>query len=159
MRVTRARAARTRVRGVRLSSGAVASDVRRERADGTARRCARFPRGLWARAGTGDGGWRRRSPGGAAERTARFPLGMADWDGRCYLVPMTGADCNWVCNVRAGDGRITLRRGKRKACMLAGIPAWERAPIPAPLPPEVPGAGTHVPAGPKALRSTRSAGL
>ena len=60
-------------------------------------------------------------------RTVTFALRMAERNGRCYLVPMLEADCNWVRNVRAIDGRIILRRGKRTARLLVEIPTRERA--------------------------------
>ncbi len=83
-------------------------------------------------------------------RIVRFPLGMADWNGRWYLVPMLGADCNWVRNVRASDGRATLRHGRRTVCRLVEIPSGERAPILRRYLQKAPGARPHIPVGPKA---------
>src|SRR4051812_3542971 len=52
-------------------------------------------------------------------RVTRFPLGMADWKGNWYLVSMLGDDCNWVRNVRAADGLVTIRHGRSRVCHLA----------------------------------------
>ncbi len=75
----------------------------------------------------------------------RFPLGMADWHGRSYLVPMLGAQCNWVRNVRAADGRVTLRRRHPIACRLVEVPVSQRAPIIKRYLQQVPGARAHIP--------------
>ena len=75
----------------------------------------------------------------------RFPLGMADWQGQWYLVPMLGAQCNWVRNVQAADGRVILRRRRGAACQLAEVPAGERAPILRRYLEKVPGARPHIP--------------
>lgn len=78
-------------------------------------------------------------------RTTRFPLGMADWNGRSYLVPMLGEDCNWVKNVRAAGGTAVLRRRRALRCLLVEIPVHERAPILKRYLAQVPGARPHVP--------------
>jgi hypothetical protein len=39
-----------------------------------------------------------------------------------YLVSMLGERCDWVQNVRAADGRATLRHGRAVACRLAEVP-------------------------------------
>jgi polyisoprenoid-binding protein YceI len=77
----------------------------------------------------------------------RFPLGMADLEGRWYLVPMLGARCNWVENVRAADGRVILRRRRGVPCQLTEVPAGERAPILRRYLEKVPGARPHIPVG------------
>jgi hypothetical protein len=78
-------------------------------------------------------------------RVVRFPLGMADWDGQWYLVPMLGGQCNWVQNVRAADGRATLRRRRAVKCQLVEVPVRERAPIIKRYLGQVPGARPHIP--------------
>ena len=83
-------------------------------------------------------------------RPTRFPLGMADWHGRWYLVPMLGARCNWVQNVRAADGQVTLDNGHAVGCRLVEVPAGERAPIIRRYLQKVPGARPHLPVGPGA---------
>ncbi|MEU7872636.1 nitroreductase/quinone reductase family protein [Dactylosporangium sp. NPDC049140] len=115
------------------------------RGNATARRFAR----LWA-AVQGAGLLPRRwvtleVPGRRTGRTTRFPLGLADWDGRWYLVSMLGNDCNWVRNVRAAGGRVTIRHGRARARQLVELPAAERAPILKRYLQQVPGARPHVP--------------
>jgi hypothetical protein len=78
-------------------------------------------------------------------RLTRFPLGMADWQGDWYLVPMLGESCNWVRNVRAADGLVTIRHGRARACRLVEVPVDERAPILKRYLATVPGARPHVP--------------
>ncbi|HZD69577.1 MAG TPA: nitroreductase/quinone reductase family protein [Actinomycetes bacterium] len=78
-------------------------------------------------------------------RVVRFPLGMADWNGRWYLVSMLGEQCNWVQNVRASDGHVTLRRGRARACRLVEVPVAERASIIKRYLQKVPGARPHIP--------------
>jgi deazaflavin-dependent oxidoreductase (nitroreductase family) len=76
---------------------------------------------------------------------ARFPLGMADWAGHWYLVSMLGEQCNWVQNVRAADGEVTIRHGRALACRLAEVPVSERPPILRRYLDTVPGGRPHVP--------------
>jgi hypothetical protein len=78
-------------------------------------------------------------------RIVRFPLGMADYHGQWYLVPMLGGQCNWVKNVRASDGRVTLRRRRAIQCRLVEIPVSERPPIIKRYLEQVPGARPHIP--------------
>jgi deazaflavin-dependent oxidoreductase (nitroreductase family) len=78
-------------------------------------------------------------------RVARFPLGMADWEGNWYLVSMLGSDCNWVRNVQAADGVVTIRHGRARARHLAEVPVEERAPILKRYLQKVPGARPHIP--------------
>jgi deazaflavin-dependent oxidoreductase (nitroreductase family) len=115
------------------------------RGDATARRFARF----WA-AVQGAGLLPRRwvtleVPGRRTGRTTRFPLGMADRDGQWYLVSMLGNDCNWVRNVRATGGAVTIRRGRARRRQLVEIPAGERAPILKRYLRKVPGGRPHIP--------------
>ncbi|HUA42050.1 MAG TPA: nitroreductase/quinone reductase family protein [Streptosporangiaceae bacterium] len=78
-------------------------------------------------------------------RLTRFPLGMARLDGRWYLVPMLGEQCNWVQNVRAAGGLVTLRHGRARRCRLAELPVSERAPVLRQYLRHVPGARPHIP--------------
>jgi deazaflavin-dependent oxidoreductase (nitroreductase family) len=78
-------------------------------------------------------------------RVTRFPLGMADWQGNWYLVSMLGHDCNWVRNVRAAGGRVTIRHGRARHRRLVEIPVDERAPIIKRYLQKVPGARPHNP--------------
>ena len=86
-------------------------------------------------------------PGRRSGRLTRFPLGMADLSGQWYLVPMLGERCNWVQNVRAAGGRVTLRRRRPVACRLTEVPVAERAPIIRRYLQKVPGARPHIPVG------------
>ncbi len=117
------------------------------RGNAAARRCSRlwaavFDRGLMPKR------WvTLEVPGRRSGRLTRFPLGMADLSGQWYLVPMLGEQCNWVQNVRAADGRVTLRHRRPIACRLAEVPAAERAPIIKRYLQKVPGARPHIPVG------------
>jgi deazaflavin-dependent oxidoreductase (nitroreductase family) len=122
----------------------------RGRGNATARRFARF----WA-AVLGTGLFPRRwvtleVAGRRTGRTTRFPLGMADWRGDWYLVSMLGQNCNWVRNIRAAGGRVTIRHGRGRACHLIEVPAEERAPILKRYLQKVPGARPHIPVDPNA---------
>jgi deazaflavin-dependent oxidoreductase (nitroreductase family) len=115
------------------------------RGNATARRFARF----WA-AVLGTGLFPRRwvtleVVGRRTGRVTRFPLGMADWEGNWYLVSMLGDDCNWVRNVRAAGGLVTIRHGRARTCRLVEIPDEERAPILKRYLRKVPGARPHIP--------------
>ena len=99
-----------------LSDNAVRAMYVGGRGNAVARRFAR----VWA-AVFGAGLFPRRwvtleVAGRRAGRLTRFPLGMADWQGGWYLVPMLGGNCNWVRNVRAVDGLVTIRHGRARAC-------------------------------------------
>jgi hypothetical protein len=80
-------------------------------------------------------------------RTTRFPLGMADWRGQWYLVSMLGEGCNWVQNVRAANGEVTLRRLRSRRCHLVEVPVRERPPILKRYVQKVPGGRPHIPLG------------
>ena len=115
------------------------------RADATARRFAR----AWAavfRLGLMPRRWVTLEVAGRRSgRATRFPLGMADVGGERYLVSMLGERCNWVQNVRAADGRVTLRHRRAVQCRLAEVPVSERAPIIKRYLGRVPGARPHLP--------------
>ena len=83
-------------------------------------------------------------PGRTSGRTTSFPLGMADVGDRWYLVSMLG-ECNWVANARAADGRVALRRRRRRPARLAEVPISDRAAILRRYVEKVPGARPHVP--------------
>lgn len=115
------------------------------RANATAKRFARF--WTWV---LGAGLFPRRwvtleVAGRRTGRLTRFPLGMADWNGAWYLVPMLGESCNWVRNVRAANGLVTIRHGRARRCRLVEVPIDERAPILKRYLQKVPGARPHVP--------------
>ena len=74
----------------------------------------------------------------------RFPLGMADVGGQWYVVSMLG-ECNWVLNVRAAEGRATLRRRRARAVRLFEVPVDERARVIRRYVERVPGGRPHIP--------------
>jgi len=119
----------------------------RGRGDATARRLSRlwaavFARGLMPRR------WvTLEVPGRRSGKLTRFPLGMADLSGQWYLVPMLGEGCNWVQNVRAAGGRVTLRHRRSVTCRLDEVPVAERAPVIRRYLQTVPGARPHIPVG------------
>jgi polyisoprenoid-binding protein YceI len=117
------------------------------RGDATARRFSR----LWAAVfdrGLAPKRWvTLEVPGRRSGKVTRFPLGMAGLSGQWYLVPMLGERCNWVQNVRAAGGQVTLRRRQPVACRLTEVPVAERAPIIRRYLEEVPGARPHIPVG------------
>jgi deazaflavin-dependent oxidoreductase (nitroreductase family) len=83
-------------------------------------------------------------------RLVRFPLGMADVDGHWYLVSMLGERCNWVQNVRAADGRVTLRHRRTVRCQLVEMPVNDCARIIKRYLAVAPGARPHIPVHQKA---------
>jgi hypothetical protein len=78
-------------------------------------------------------------------RLTRFPLGMSDVDGHWYLVPMLGADCNWVRNVRAAGGEAVVRRRRVISRQLIEVPVAERPPVIRRYLEKVPGGRPHIP--------------
>lgn len=77
-------------------------------------------------------------PGGAATLEVRghksgrlisFPVVVADYQGVRYLVAMLGHKTNWVRNLRGGDGRAVLRRGKAEDVTLVEDFSGDRAAI------------------------------
>lgn len=115
------------------------------RADATARRLAR----MWAvvfSLGLAPRRWvTLEVVGRRSGQPTRFPLGMARLDGRWYLVPMLGERCNWVRNVRAAHGRVTVRHGRAVHCRLAELPVSDRPPVLKRYLQQVPGARPHIP--------------
>jgi len=118
------------------------------RADASARRYARFWSWMFA-TGLAPGRWvTLEVPGRVSGRPTRFPLGYADLDGERYLVPMLGADCNWVKNVRAADGLVTIKHLRSLRCRLVEVPVEQRAPILQRYVLQVPGCRPHMPVTP-----------
>lgn len=74
----------------------------------------------------------------------RFPVGMADVAGQWYVVSMLG-ECNWVRNVRAAEGHVTLRRRRARGVRLVEVPVDERAPVIRRYVGRVPGGRPHIP--------------
>jgi F420H(2)-dependent quinone reductase len=84
-------------------------------------------------------------PGRRTGRIVRLPLVMVLIDGKRYLVSMLGEDVNWVCNVRAADGRVTLRHGRSEDVKLEEVAPEDRAPILKDYLDRAPRAGAHMP--------------
>src|SRR5215212_2876200 len=57
-------------------------------------------------------------PGRRSGRIIRFPLVMVVVAGERYLVSMLGEEVNWVRNVRAAGGNVTLHHGRREEVRL-----------------------------------------
>jgi polyisoprenoid-binding protein YceI len=70
---------------------------------------------------------------------------MTRLDGQWYLVSMLGERCNWVQNVRAAHGQVTLRHGRAMRCRLQEIPVSGRPPVLKRYLQQVPGAQPHFP--------------
>src|SRR5512140_3486217 len=54
-------------------------------------------------------------------RMTSLPLVMAVVEGERYLVSMLGAEVDWVRNVKAAGGNVTLRHGRREAVHLEEV--------------------------------------
>ncbi|WP_281886724.1 nitroreductase/quinone reductase family protein [Agromyces rhizosphaerae] len=83
--------------------------------------------------------------GRTSGKTIASPVVMADLDDSWYLVSMLGEHANWVRNVRAAEGRATIRRGEPTSVTLDEVPVAERAPILKRYLDVAPGARPHVP--------------
>jgi len=62
-------------------------------------------------------------------RMISFPVVVADYQGERYLVAMLGQKTNWARNLRAGDGRAVLRRGRPENVSLVEDLSENRAAI------------------------------
>ncbi len=78
-------------------------------------------------------------------RMVSLPVVMVAVDGQRYLVSMLGENVNWVHNVRAAEGRATLRSGGWEEVHLEDVPVGQRAPILKAFLQRAPGARPHVP--------------
>jgi F420H(2)-dependent quinone reductase len=78
-------------------------------------------------------------------RIIRLPLVMVVIAGERYLVSMLGEEVNWVRNVRAARGNVTLRHGRREEVRLEEVPADRRAPVLKACLKRAPGARPHLP--------------
>jgi hypothetical protein len=59
----------------------------------------------------------------------RIPATWVEYEGKPYFVAMMGEESDWVHNARAAEGRVVLRRGRRRKAVLQEVPVGERAPI------------------------------
>ncbi|MFN8486191.1 MAG: nitroreductase/quinone reductase family protein [Caldilineaceae bacterium] len=78
-------------------------------------------------------------------RTINLPLAMVVMDGERYLVSMLGTEAGWVRNVKAANGRATLRHGQQEEVRLEEIDPEQRAPILKRYLQRAPGARPHLP--------------
>jgi deazaflavin-dependent oxidoreductase (nitroreductase family) len=84
-------------------------------------------------------------PGRRTGRVFRLPLVMVVVDGERYLVSMLGEDVNWVRNVKAVDGRVTLRHGRSEQVRLEEVAPEHRAPVLKDYLKRAPAARAHLP--------------
>jgi deazaflavin-dependent oxidoreductase (nitroreductase family) len=84
-------------------------------------------------------------PGRRTGRIVHLPLVMVVVDSERYLVSMLGEDVNWVRNVKAADGRVTLRHGRSEEVRLKEVAPGDRAPVLKDYLKRAPGARAHLP--------------
>lgn len=84
-------------------------------------------------------------PGRRSGRMTSLPLVMIVLEGERYLVSMLGADADWVRNVKAAGGHVTLRHGRREQVRLEEVPPNRRAPLLKLYLKRAPGARPHIP--------------
>ena len=85
------------------------------------------------------------APGRRSGRTITLPLVMTALGGERYLVSMLGEKANWVRNVKAAGGKVTLRHGRREEVRLEEVTPDRRAPVLKAYLNRAPGARTHLP--------------
>jgi hypothetical protein len=78
-------------------------------------------------------------------RRISLPLVMVVIEGERYLVSMLGAEVNWVRNVKAAGGNVTLRHGRREEAHLEEVAVDRRAPVLKAYLKRAPGARPHLP--------------
>ena len=84
-------------------------------------------------------------PGRRSGRIVNLPLVMVVVGGERYLVSMLGEDVNWVRNVKAAGGDVTLRHGHREEVRLEEVALDRRAPVLKAYLKRAPGARAHLP--------------
>jgi deazaflavin-dependent oxidoreductase (nitroreductase family) len=84
-------------------------------------------------------------PGRKTGRIFRLPLVMVVVDGERYLVSMLGEDVNWVRNVKAAGGRVTIRHGRSEDVKLEEVVTEYRAPVLKEYLDRAPNARAHLP--------------
>jgi hypothetical protein len=90
-------------------------------------------------------------PGRRSGRIVSLPLVMVVVGGERYLVSMLGEDVNWVRNVKAAGGKVTLRHGHREEVRLEEVAPERRAPVLKAYLKRAPGARAHLPVDKDAL--------
>ena len=78
-------------------------------------------------------------------RVLRLPMVMAVVDGERYFVSMLGENADWVRNVKAAGGNVTVRHGRREEVQLEEVAADQRAPVLKAYLKRAPGARPHLP--------------
>jgi len=84
-------------------------------------------------------------PGRRSGRIISFPLVMVVVAGERYLVSMLGEEVNWVRNVKAAGGNVTLLHGRREEVCLQEVAEDCRAPVLKAYLKRAPGARAHLP--------------
>jgi len=84
-------------------------------------------------------------PGRRSGQIISFALVMVVVGGERYLVSMLGEEVNWVRNVKAAEGNVTLRHGRREEVRLEEVVSDRRAPILKAYLKRAPGARAHLP--------------
>ena len=84
-------------------------------------------------------------PGRRSGQTISFPLVMVVVGGKRYLVSMLGEEVNWVRNVKAAGGNVTLRHGRSEEVRLEEVAPDRRAPVLKAYLKRAPGARPHLP--------------
>lgn len=83
--------------------------------------------------------------GRCSGRTITLPLVMVVLRGERYVVSMLGEKANWVRNVRAVDGEVVVRHGRREEVRLEEVAVDRRAPVLKAYLGRAPNARAHVP--------------
>ncbi|PRX50134.1 deazaflavin-dependent oxidoreductase (nitroreductase family) [Prauserella shujinwangii] len=84
-------------------------------------------------------------PGRRSGRTVAVPLVMAVVENERYLVAMLGERANWVRNVRAAAGDVTIRHGRREDVHLDEVAPADRARVLKAYLRRAPNARAHLP--------------
>jgi hypothetical protein len=85
--------------------------------------------------------------GRCSGRTIALPLVMVTVGGERYLVSMLGEKANWVRNVRAVGGNVTLRHGRWEEVRLEEVVVDRRASVLKTYLKRAPNARAHLPVG------------
>jgi hypothetical protein len=84
-------------------------------------------------------------PGRRSGRIVSLPLVMVVVGSERYLVSMLGEEVNWVRNVKAAGGNVTLRHGRREEVSLEEVAPDRRAPVLKAYLKRAPAARAHLP--------------
>lgn len=85
--------------------------------------------------------------GRVSGRQKSLPLVMVVVERERYLVSMLGEEVDWVRNVRAAGGHVTLRHGRREEVRLEEVAVERRAPVLKAYVKRAPGARAHMALG------------